>query len=183
MKKRGHHQDNYYHHVKAQAPVVVTTVHPDPEVAMAPSPKYDWEPTGQTRFGHYRDNDTGQYSYGEYPEYQSVDWEVIYPGRGFRAKKDGTPWGKDWEQWTHPTSGEVYWRRPRTRLQTVSSEKMSEIRLGGRKESYMEGRDVDAATATHELGHRFQYSVSSLNDLEHAFLVRRTSAPSPSFPG
>jgi hypothetical protein len=69
------------------------------------------------------------------------------------------------------------------RQQTVSSEKMSEIRLGGRKESYMEGRDVDASTATHELGHRFQYSVGSLNDLERAFLVRRTSVPSARFPG
>lgn len=96
VKKRDHYQDTYYHQVKAQAPVVVTTVHPDPEAAMAPSPEYDWEPTGQTSFGSYRDNDTGQYSYGEYAEYQSVDREVIYPGRGFRAKKDGTPRGKDW---------------------------------------------------------------------------------------
>lgn len=45
----------------------------------------------------------------------------------------------------------------------------------------MDGQDADAAT--HELGHRFQYSVNSINDLEHAFLIRRTSVPSADFPG
>jgi hypothetical protein len=107
---------------------------------------------------------------------------VILPGQRFRAKKDGTPWGKDWEQWDHPETGEVYWRRPRMQDKTISSERISQIQLGLRKEGYMEGRDPDMATATHELGHRMQYSVGNLNDLERAFLVRRTSVPSPDYP-
>ena len=183
-KKRGHYRDSHDHNVTAPAPVMSITTHapgqPAPDTVI--SAKYDWAPTGDTRFGSYRDKDTNRYEYGELPEYRSVTREVIFPGQSHRKKKDGTPWGKDWEPWNHPETGELHWRRTKMQDRTISSERISQIQLGLRKEHYMEGRDPDAATATHELGHRMQYSVGNLNDLERAFLLRRTSVPSVDYP-
>jgi hypothetical protein len=183
-KKRGHYRDTHYHSVTAQAPVTQVTTHapgqPAPDTVI--SPEYNWEATGNTRFGSYRNHDTDKYEYGELPEYRSVAREVIRPGQDFRQKKDGSPYGTGWEKWVHPVDGGVYWRRPRMKKQAVAQQKTSQIQLGLRKEHYMDGRDPDMSTATHELGHRMQYSVGNLNDLERAFLVRRTSVQSGDFP-
>lgn len=182
--KRGHYRDSHDHDVIAPAPVMSITTHapgrpaPDTEI----SAEYEWEPTGKSRHSQYRDKDTGRFEFGDLPEYRSVTREVIFPGEKFRQKKDGTPWGKGWEQWTHPDTGEVHWRRPRMEPAIVSTERISQFQLGRRKEYYMQGRDPDFATATHELGHRMQYAVGNLNDLERTFLLRRTSAPSVDYP-
>lgn len=184
VHKRGHYKDTISLPKTVKAPKIDTRAHrpgePAPDARV--SPMYDWAPTGKTTFTRYRDKETGKYEFGDLPEYESVSREVIFPGGKFRAKKDGTPWGAGWEQWFHPETGEMHWRRLEMVDKEVDAELVSQLQLGKRKANNMEGRDPDLATATHEIGHRMQYTVGNLNDLERTFLYRRTLVPSEDYP-
>lgn len=76
-----------------------------------------------------------------------------------------TPDGKGWERLDKP-NGKVVWRRPAHQMETVSSELMAEATTDG-----------GIATATHEMGHRFEHVVPSVGQLEHSFYLRRTTDP------
>jgi hypothetical protein len=72
---------------KAVSPLMVAKVG-------EPSPKGPMRETGDYLRGSYRDPKTKQTVYANFPVYEQDEWEVIKPWQKFRAKKDGSPWGK-----------------------------------------------------------------------------------------
>lgn len=85
------------------------------------------------------------------------------------------PVSKGWEWWTNPADpDEAMWRRPLTRMVTVSEEEVPEVTTNLVQQS-VEGRPDGFAVAVHELAHRFEVAVDGLSSLEDEFLRRRTT--------
>lgn len=145
--------------------------HPDPHRA--------WKPTGKTE---KRLDSLARLV--DVPTYESIIYEVKYPWSKFTPTKDGSPRGTGWEQWAHPESGELHWRRPQKESAMVGGESVSNILVGGRSAAYVEGRSHHAATAIHELAHRFESSVEGITTLEakHGF-TRTNIVPVKGSPG
>lgn len=136
--------------------------HPDPHRA--------WKPTGKTE---KRLDSLARLV--EVPTYESTIYEVKYPWSKFTPTRDGSPRGTGWEQWEHPESGELHWRRPQKETAAVAAESVSNILVGGRSAAYVEGRSPFAATAIHELAHRFEKSVAGITTLEARHGFTRTN--------
>ncbi|BDZ52615.1 hypothetical protein GCM10025867_48560 (plasmid) [Frondihabitans sucicola] len=68
----------------------------------------------------------------------------------------------------------MYYRRPKTRLQTLDSERVPEI-LTNVDKATVSGVGDHQRVATHELAHRFQYTVPGIHEMEQKFIVRRTT--------
>ncbi len=82
-----------------------------------------------------------------------------------------------WEQWTHPTTGEVIWRYPAMQKRTVGSKAVSEIQIGPSNPSNVAGMEKFHPIAVHEQAHRFERVINNIEDLEVMFLTRRTTLP------
>jgi hypothetical protein len=128
-------------------------------------------------------NAAGKYERTACPIYERGAWDVIPANEDFRAKKDGTPWGTNWELWHHPETGLPSWRRPQMRISMTTDASASEILVGSRSAAYVEGRTGDYSTAAHELSHRAEYSVVGVRTLEQAFLYDRSLEPDPDYEG
>lgn len=149
-------------------------------------PEGELRDTGRTAHEAYRDRKTGEYVDGHFPVYEREQWEVFPSWKKFRAKKDGSPWGKGsgWEKWEDPESERTAWRRPAVYDRVLTSEVGSEILTGGRTISYIEGREANFAVSAHEFGHRTEEAVDGVMNIERSFLERRTSnIPSKDWPG
>lgn len=118
--------------------------------------------------------------------YRSRNFDVLRAGAKFKATKDGSPSGKGWEQWKNPVTGEVSWRRPRTRNKTTYGETVGQLLVDRDFSSYMEGRTGSLSTAVHEFSHRVENVVRpapvsgsapavGVAALEALFLKRRTT--------
>lgn len=92
-----------------------------------------------------------------------------------RRPKDAPPSGRDWEWWQHPDKPERgAWRRPLRRKQQVGGHpeitvSPSPLRVADRSPHFR--------CATHELAHRFEWTVPGITRLEESWLERRTTDP------
>src|SRR5699024_2612275 len=72
---------------------------------------------------------------------------------------DRKPKGPGWERWTSPEDPDRWvWRRKKHRMRTESSQVAPEITTNA-EGTMVQGRSGTFAVATHELSHRFEYTV------------------------
>lgn len=150
---RAHYMDSKLHSTKKKMPVsYITKVAPGtvPEDSL----HYTHEPVPDMGEGYFR----------------KFSWEVTSTYNG----DIGKPRGTGWERYETTESGTTRWRRQRHRMELVSSEAAPEIKTS-KKIPLMEGRGEAFATSSHELSHRFEYSVPGIMSMEQDFLVRRTT--------
>jgi hypothetical protein len=150
---RAHYMDSKLHHTKKKMPVsYITRVEPGtvPEDSMY----YTHEPVPDMGEGYFR----------------RFSWETTTTYNG----DIGAPRGTGWERYETNEGGTTRWRRQRHRMEMVSSEAAPEIKTS-KKIPTMDGRDEAFATSSHELGHRFEYSVPGIMSMEQDFLIRRTT--------
>lgn len=166
QRSRAHYSDGHHEKTrkKVQARDNYTVDSPEDEVRLREhfddSPHFQL--AGETEETSYGSRVLPVYDYDVAPRYS-------YPGDG------PAPRGRGWERWTSQDGTSSAWRRPKTRMEMVSSEKVAEIK------SYMVDKGFDPdnpmtnsyATAVHEWQHRFEYSVPGITHLEREFLHRR----------
>lgn len=79
---------------------------------------------------------------------------------------------RGWEPYTH-ADGTVTWRRPDSRMVTVSSETVAELTMNA-SGTRLDENDYKRVTI-HELGHRMQHVVPGITKIENGFIERRTT--------
>lgn len=166
QRSRAHYSDGHHERTrrKVQSRDNWTVDTPDREASLrerfADTPYYDVaEQVEETSYGS---RVLPVYEFEVAPRY-------THPGDG------PAPRGRGWERWVSEDGEQSAWRRPRNRMETVSTEKVAEIK------SYVVGSDFDPsdpttnayATAVHEWQHRFEYSVPGITLMERQFLERR----------
>ncbi|HEX9229322.1 MAG TPA: hypothetical protein VF885_22210 [Arthrobacter sp.] len=132
------------------------------DLPLPPDPQGDFTPTGE----------------------KHLDRE-IYSRELWRVANKNTPLdasGKPttelpWEEWVHPTTGEVHWRTPLTWAKPAGSMVVSEIQVGITHPANVAGMDKLHAVAVHEQAHRFEGVINGVEALEDMFLTRRTTLP------
>lgn len=82
-----------------------------------------------------------------------------------------------WEEWTHPKTGETHWRYPAFWTNTVGSKTVSEISVGPTNPANVAGMEELHPIAAHEQAHRYENVVQDVMALEDMFLTRRTTLP------
>lgn len=98
--------------------------------------------------------------------YRWVDYEVRYSPQT----------GRGWEKWQPDDRPQPVWRRPTYSMQTVSIEAAPEITANTQK-PLIEGQSDTYSVASHEMAHRFEAVIPQIGQMEHDFLVRRTTDP------
>lgn len=145
-----------------EAPTETLTHHEgDPAPESIADPFRDWKLSGRTTPVPVVGGTV------ERPVYESLIYQLAHPA--MERTKDGSPWGKGWEKWTDPTTGQTLWRRP------ASSMYGSQISVGDMRPAEMEGLGPHAAAAVHELAHRFDHSVKGVARLASKYRLMRTN--------
>lgn len=88
-------------------------------------------------------------------------------------ENEAPPKGNGWERYEHK-NGKNYWRKPRYRMELVTSEFAPEIKTNSKPELAAGKGDLFATTA-HELSHRWESSVPGIKAMENDFVTRRTT--------
>ncbi|GAA2030952.1 hypothetical protein GCM10009720_09020 [Yaniella flava] len=110
-------------------------------------------------------------------------WQVQRMRHGGDVSHSNRPKGNHWEMYyTDNGRGDLVWRRPQNRMETVEAEVAPEITTNPATHS---GNDpaqrgdsshgVAFSTTAHEMSHRFEKVVPGIGDMEEAFLKRRTT--------
>lgn len=105
-----------------------------------------------------------------------VDRDSLYDTRPGLGQK---PPGRGWEEYYNAETGVHCWRRPTYRMRTEEVKRIREIKTS---ESDVQRAPAERGgplfrTATHELAHRFEWTVPEIRTLEAEFKVRRTTDP------
>lgn len=105
-------------------------------------------------------------------------WYTVASRFGHGSFDENTPpRGRGWERWVNPTEpSDVCWRRPNTVMRTLRTETAPEITTND-SVTNVQGRSGTFAVCSHELSHRFEYSVEGITRMESQFLKRRTTDP------
>jgi hypothetical protein len=156
--------------------------------------EFDTSPFGRNRY------DSGQISWREATDeereaagaapFQEVmveeHWEVRRMRYGGDVSEFDQPKGSNWEMYrTEHGEGDLVWRRPQHRMETVEAEIAPEITTNPSSYQTVDpaqrgdgDSNVSYSTSTHEMAHRFEKVVPGIGEMEEAFLKRRTTAES-----
>ncbi|MGC0252607.1 hypothetical protein [Pseudactinotalea sp. Z1748] len=177
-RRRAHYMDRQHHRTRKRGVDRYLHLGARGEADMtlygrSSSPYEEWsEPTAQEQQEH-----AARFAMADGTPHWRTSYTVANPYDHGGFDDDTPPRGRGWERWVSPKDPEhVAWRRPKTRMQTVSVESAPEITTNAGA-THVQGRSPTFAVSAHEMSHRFEYSVAGIIRLEEDFLTRRTTDP------
>lgn len=163
-KRRAHYSHQATQTKRQRQPITDITQYPETTVTTSTTPITRDDP--DWREALFADPNQPQYRRTHY----EPAWHTHRRATEPPAPK---PRGNGWELYTD-SSGETIWRRPEYRMRITSIDTIPELTTNHDPNPIIEHHSSTLATCSHELAHRFEYTVPGVSELERGFYRHRT---------